>query len=180
MGFRVRALNPQFVLRLAIFTIALGPCLLSLEKASPASASTTKVSPEFIVKVNAYCSIEEGRFSKTLGKFPFDNFDPTHPDLSTMRKVGRHFAEALPLRRAIPSDLKNLGEPPVGQAQWDALRALAVKSDQVAIIQVQIALTGTTKAFVANVDHTQVLQNKLESTAVKDGFSKKTPCSDVF
>jgi hypothetical protein len=180
MGFRVRTLDARFVLCLAVLTIALCPCLAAVQRASPAGATTTKVSPAFIAKVNAYCSAQEARFNKTLGKFPFDNFDPTHPDLSTMRKVGAHFAESLPIRRGIPASLMKLGEPEVGKAQWDALRTLAIQSDRLGISQVHIALTGTTEEFVANVNQTTAIQNKLESTAVKDGFSKKTPCGDVF
>ena len=136
--------------------------------------------PEFIAKVNAYCSAEEAQFNSTLGKFPFNNFDPTNPDLSTMRKVGRHFAEALPIRQSIPSGLTKLGEPQQGKAQWDELRTLAIQSNRLAISQVHIAETGTTKAFVENVNQTQALGNKLESTAVKDGFAKTTPCGEVF
>ena len=97
-----------------------------------------------------------------------------------MRKVGAYFAKALPIRRSMLTSLRGLGEPQVGEAQWNGLRMLAIQSDQLAISQVHIALTGTTKAFVDNVDQTQALQNKLESTAVKDGFSVKTPCGQVF
>jgi hypothetical protein len=179
-GIRVRPLGARIVLRLVVLAIVLAASAVLIENPSPVSANTTKLPPEFITKVNAYCTAEEARFNKTLGKFPFNNFDPTHPDLSTMRKVGAHFAKALPIRRAIPTGLMNLGEPEVGNAQWDGLRTLAIQSDRLAISQVHIALTGTTKAFVANINQTTALQNKLESTAVKDGFSKKTPCGEVF
>lgn len=180
MEFRVRALNARFVLRSAVLAIAFLSCLLSIQRASPAGAATTKISPEFIAKVNAYCSAQEARFNKTLGKFPFNNFDPTHPDLNTMRKVGAHFAESLPIRLGLPTSLMKLGEPKVGESQWDGLRTLAIQSDRLAINQVHIALKGTTEAFAANVNQTSALQNKLESTAVRDGFSHKTPCGEVF
>ena len=180
MRIRVRTLGVRIAWRVAVFAIVLGASAISIVKPSLASASTTKLPSEFITKVNAYCSAEEARFNQTLGKFPFNNFNPNHPDLSTMRKVGAHFAKALPIRRAIPTSLMNLGEPEVGKAQWDELRTLALQSDRLAISQVHIALTGTTKAFVANINQTTPLQNKLESIAVRDGCSKSTPCSNVF
>jgi hypothetical protein len=171
----------RMIFRLAMFTIVLSACVVSIQSATPfASASATKLPPTFITKVNTYCSAEEARFNSTLGKFPFNNFDPTNPELTTMRKVGRYFAKALPIRQAIPTSLIKLGEPQEGKAQWDGLRALAIQSDRLAISQVHIALTGTTKAFVDNVNQTQAIQNKLESTAVRNGFSKNTPCGEIF
>jgi hypothetical protein len=167
-------------MRRTIIAAVLAVCLFVGVFPGVALAKTTTISPAFIAKVNAYCTSEESQFNKVLGKFPFPNFDPTKPDVKTMKLVGKHFAKDLPLRRAIPNDLNKLGQPPVGKTQWAAIKALALQSNQVALTQIQAALAGNTKAFVNTVNQSDTVQTKLTATATKAGFSKKTPCGDVF
>jgi hypothetical protein len=156
-----------------------GLCLLSSPSASQAETKPA-ISPEFIAKVNAYCSTEESRFNKVLGQFPFSNFDPLHPDVKTLRLVGSHFDKALSLRKAIPNELKALGEPQSGKTQWAELESFAAQSDKIAITQIRVALAGNVKGFVTTVNQTQSVHNKLVKTAETDGFAKTSPCGDVF
>jgi hypothetical protein len=156
-----------------------GLCLLVFPSAAQANTKPA-ISPSFIAKVNAYCSAEESRFNHVLGKFPFSNFDPVHPDVKTMRLVGKHFEEALSLREAIPHELKGLGEPQAGKTQWAQLESLAAQSDNIAITQIRVALAGNVKGFVSTVNQTQSVHNNLVKTAEKDGFAKSSPCGQVF
>lgn len=166
--------------RLGVGAMALitGICLLCPGVSQ--AATKPAISPEFITKVNAYCSAEESRFNNVLGQFPFPNFDPLHPDVKTLRLVGTHFEKAQSLRKSIPTELKALGEPQAGKTQWAALRSLATQSDNIAIEQIHAALGGDVKGFVDTVNQTTSVHNKLVKTAVKDGFEKSSPCGEVF
>ena len=72
-----------------VTAVVTGLGLMSFPGISQATTSPV-ITAAFITKVNAYCSAEESRFNSVLGKFPFQNFDPTHPDVKTMRLVGKH------------------------------------------------------------------------------------------
>jgi hypothetical protein len=145
-----------------------------------ASASDTKIDHAFIGKVIAYCSAESARFTRVLGNFPFQNFNPLQPDVRTMRLVGEHFEKASSLREAIPGQLDALGQPQTGQTGWTAIKGLALHSNQIATKQAQLAIAGNTKGFVETVNQTTKLDNRLESLSVKYGFSKSSPCAKVF
>jgi hypothetical protein len=144
------------------------------------AATKPAISPEFIAKVNAYCSAEESSFNNVLGQFPYPNFDSLHPDVKTLRLVGSHFEKAMSLRTAIPNGLKALGEPQAGKTQWAELRSLATKSDNIAIEQIHAALAANVTGFVTTVNQTNSVHDKLVKTAEKDGFAKSSPCGDVF
>jgi hypothetical protein len=156
-----------------------GLCLLSSPIASQAKTKPA-ISPEFIAKVNAYCSAQESRFNNVLGQFPYPNFNSLHPDVKTLRLVGSHFEKAMSLRTAISSGLKALGEPQAGKTQWAELRSLATQSDDIAIEQIHTALAGNVKGFITTVKQTQSVHNKLVKTAETAGFAKTSPCGDVF
>jgi len=162
-----------------VATVVTGMCLLSFPGISLAKTESA-ISPGFIAKANAYCSAENSRFNKVFGQFPFPNFEPLHPDVTTMRLVGKHFEKGLSLRQAIPNELKALGEPQAGKSQWRELESLATQSDRTAITQIHDALAGKVKGFVATVNKTTSIHNELVKTAEKDGFAKSTPCGEVF
>ena len=159
--------------------VVTGICLLTFPGISEAQTKPA-ITPGFIAKVNAYCSAEESRFNGVLGQFPFPNFEPLHPDTKTLRLVGKHFEEALPLRKAIPNELKALGKPQAGKSQWGELESLAVQSNNIAISQIRVALAGNAKGFVDTVNQTTSVHNKLVKSAQKDGFAKSSPCGQVF
>ena len=165
--------------RVGVVALVTGLCLLSSPGISQAKTKPA-ITPGFIAKVNAYCSTEEASFNKVLGQFPFPNFDPTHPDVKTLRLVGTHFEKALSLRQAIPNGLKALGVPQAGQSQWDRLKSLAAQSNRIAITQVRDALAGNVKGFVATVNQTGSVHNELVKASEKDGFAKSNSCSQIF
>ncbi len=105
------------------------------------------------------CAKLNVRFGHALGKFPFQNFDAIHPDLKTLPLVGKHFANALPIRRAIPAELRGLGEPTTGKQAWDAIRSLALQANAAGIKQVSVALASNAKGFVATVNQIHRLHN---------------------
>jgi hypothetical protein len=87
--------------------------------------------------------------------FPFDNFDPLHPDPAMLPDVGRFFTgpgDPRPALRALGDQLAALGKPPAQRAQW--ARLLAARSEELAVIQRQddAALAADATAFVASVN----------------------------
>jgi hypothetical protein len=64
---------------LVVLAAALACCSTALGARSQATA----ISPKFIVDANKLCATINTGFNRTLGKFPFSNFDPTKPDLKT-------------------------------------------------------------------------------------------------
>jgi hypothetical protein len=143
--------------------------------------TTQKIEPAFIAKVNALCTtINDQVHAAGIGTFPYQTFDPQHPDTATLPLVGAYFARGLLIRRAIPADLAALGEPRTAQAQWDSLRNLALQLNQTAIEQVAAAKAGDKKAFVATVNRVNGLHDRISSKALEDGFAKSSPCGDTF
>ena len=159
-----------------VVAVALGCCSASLA----ASAQPAKISPQFIVKSDKWCMTINANFEHTLGKFPFSHFNATKPDLKTLPLVGKHFAKALPIRRAIPSGLQALGEPGSGEQAWNALKSLALHINTVATKQVSYALATDTKDFVATVKQIQRLHKTLVAEALAAGFPKTSACGQVF
>jgi len=145
-----------------------------------AGAQATVISPQFVTKANRLCAKLNVRFGHALGRFPFQNFDATHPDLKTLPLVGKHFANALPIRRAIPAELRGLGEPTTGKRAWDAIRSLALQANAAGIKQVSAALASNAKAFVATVNQIHRLHNATGARATAAGFPKTSACGQTF
>jgi len=150
---------------------------------SGSSATTVmigQIRPQFIEKADRLCAKLNVRFHRALGKFPFQDFDAFHPDLKTLPLVGKHFAKALPIRRAIPAELRGLGEPATGKQAWDAIRSLALQENAAGIKQVSVALASNQKAFVATVNQIHRLHNSAGGKATAAGFSKTSACGQTF
>src|SRR5512133_1179922 len=86
------------------------------------SSTTTSVAggtipSAFIAKVDAVCADAV----PPHGQFPFQNFDPMHPDPGLLPKVGAFFEANIPTdqRVEIERELKALGEPTVDATEWD-------------------------------------------------------------
>jgi hypothetical protein len=126
--------------RPALHVLAVAVVALSCSNVAAVAAPETKISPQFIAKTDKLCAAINGRFRRTLGSFPYPNFNPFRPDRKTLLLVGKHFAKALPIRRAIPRQLRSLGEPTTGKQAWDAIRTLALQANTVAVKQVAVAL----------------------------------------
>jgi hypothetical protein len=145
-----------------------------------ARSQATRINPQFIAKTDKLCVALNARFHRTLGTFPYPNFNPTKPDLKTLPLVGKHFAKALPIRRTIPGQLRSLGEPTTGRQAWDAIRSLGLQENTVAIKQVSAALASNSKAFVATVKQINQLSEAISTRATAAGFPRTTACGQLF
>lgn len=145
-----------------------------------ARSQATAISPQFIAKADRLCAKLNARFSSALGTFPFQDFDAFHPDLKTLPLVGKHFAKALPIRRAIPAELRGLGEPTTGKQAWDAIRSLALQVNATGIKQVSVALASNAKGFVPTVSQMHRLHNAIVAKAITAGFAKTSACGETF
>ena len=86
----------------------------------------------------------------------------------------------MPIRRAIPAELRGLGEPATGKQAWDAIRSLALQENAAGIKQVSVALASDAKAFVATVNQIHSLHNAAGGKATAAGFSKTSACGQTF
>ena len=106
----------------------------------------------FIRRANAACRATERKL-QALGPFPFNDFDPFHPDPQTLPKVGQFFNE--PARRALSpgllTKLERLGAPPASRAAWK--KVLGARRSMLASEKKQIAaaLANDASTFVKTV-----------------------------
>jgi hypothetical protein len=157
-----------------------GLCLLGSSGIAQAKTTPT-ITPSFIAKVNTFCASEATQITTAEGgSFPYPNFNPYAPDVKTMRLAGAFFAKALSVRQVVPQQLEAVGEPTSGQRQWNDLKAIDAKSNRIAITQVHDAQAGNVKGFVSTVRQLTSVQNDLVKEAVKDGFTKSSPCTEAF
>ena len=164
-----------------VLAVSSGIALSCTAVAAGAARSQEKINPQFIAKADGLCAAIDARFTRILGdSFPFKNFDPFKPDPKTLPLVGKHFGKALPLRRAIPGQLRSLGEPSSGRGSWDAIRSLALRQNAVAIRQVSAALASNSEAFVLTAKQLQQLRDAIVKQATAAGFPKDAACGQLF
>lgn len=106
----------------------------------------------FIRRANALCGAAQTKVQQ-MGPFPFDNFDPFHPDPQVLPKVGQFFSQ--PARQGIPSalleHLQHLGKPPASRGAWkNVLKARRTLMANEAS-QVKAALANDAPAFTKTV-----------------------------
>jgi hypothetical protein len=75
-----------------------------------AGPQSPKIDPAFVAKVNAFCAAEARRVPTYGKQFPYPHFDPDHPDLATLPKVGSYFAAGLPERHQLPARLTSASQ----------------------------------------------------------------------
>jgi hypothetical protein len=148
-------------------------------KTSSSTAAGAKIAPAFLAKVDAVCAKASRRFAAN-GKFPFQNFNPLHPDPKQLPKVGAFFKPNLATHQMIETQLRALGEPATGASQWNAIRALAIAAEAGAIKQVHAALTSDVTGFVATVNQAKRLHTRVDSEARAAGFAASSPCAKIF
>ncbi len=146
---------------------------------SSSTAAGAKIDPAFVAKVDAVCAKANRRFAAN-GKFPFQNFDPLHPDPKLLPKVGAFFKPNIATGQMIDAELRALGEPATDARQWNAIRALAIAAHAGAIKQVHAALTSDVTGFVATVNQAKRLHTRLDSEARAAGFAASSPCAKIF
>jgi hypothetical protein len=116
----------------------------------------------FVRRADAACSATE-RKVQALGPFPFEDFDPFHPDPQVLPQVGQFFNQ--PARRNPPSallrTLEQLGKPAARAAAWKSVlgaRRTLIASEAT---QVKAALADDGPAFVQSVYQTSRNYNDL-------------------
>jgi hypothetical protein len=145
-----------------------------------AGPQSPKIDPAFVAKVNAFCAAEARRVPTYGKQFPYPHFDPDHPDLATLPKVGSYFAAGLPERHQLPARLTALGEPATGRPQWDRIRGLALQENAVGIRQVNVALASQAQAFTETAHAITKIADELHNAARSAGFSTTSPCGQLF
>ncbi|HET7582674.1 MAG TPA: hypothetical protein VFL75_07965 [Candidatus Limnocylindria bacterium] len=110
-------------------------------------------------------------------EFPVANFDPTHPDASALPQVAHWLEdEVTPTFDAWISDLRALGTPPSGTAEWARLLAAVQAIVDLNAAQAAAAASGDSGKFAATTSELRTSQPELESAAAAAGVPK---CADV-
>ncbi len=144
-----------------------------------AGPKSPQIDPAFVAKVNAFCAAETRRFPMYGKQFPYPHFDPDHPDLATLPRVGSYFAADLPERHKLPARLDALGEPATGRPQWDRIRSLALRENAVTIRQVNVALASRAQAFTETAHAIHKITDELHHAARRAGFSTTSQCAKL-
>ncbi|HTP23395.1 MAG TPA: hypothetical protein VMJ65_27570 [Solirubrobacteraceae bacterium] len=125
----------------------------------------------FIARANGLCERAAAELA-SLPPFPFEDFDPLHPDVSTLPAVGAFFTGAgdpRPTFGALDAGLRELGPPAGERAVWR--QALRAHARELAVINEQdrAALAGDVAAFVQSVHHTVATFRQIAITATVFG-----------
>jgi hypothetical protein len=177
VGFREAAI---WLAMLAAVTLA--ACGGGNDESAASTATTAagaKIAPAFLAKVDAVCARANKRFAAN-GQFPFQSFDPLHPDSKVLPKVGEFFRPNIATERMVENQLRALGEPATGVPQWNAIRTHAIASEANAIKQVHAALASDVTGFVATVKEADRLHGQVDAEAQAAGFAASSPCAKVF
>jgi hypothetical protein len=84
------------------------------------SAKTAGLGKPFRSRALAVCRTALAQ-KQALGPFPFPTFNPTRPDVSKLAPIGRLEARTVKIYKAWLHDMRALGEPPTGRAEWAAV-----------------------------------------------------------
>jgi hypothetical protein len=159
----------------------LGLCAVTSSSTPALAASTPKITPSFVAKVNAACRSFSTSFDKAgERKFPYPKFNPVKPQVDLLKKVGRYFDKGTSVWKSVPRKLRALGMPAQGAATWRKIRALADKHVAAALTQARTATAGNAKGFVAAVREETSVTDQLNSVALAAGFTAKSACATFF
>jgi hypothetical protein len=134
----------------------------------------------FITRVNRVCTLANADTQAAHGTFPFDDFDPLHPDSATLPKVGAFFARSQSITDRVPGQLERLGKPLAGTKTWRYLLWLAKRSRRIEDRQIKAALAGDIPGFVATVRQQQANSTSIKNLALMAGFRKSSPCGAYY
>jgi hypothetical protein len=145
--------------------------------ASPTTA--TALEPAFIVRADAICARAKARID-THGPFPYQTFDPLHPDVKLLPKIGGFFAQNQSIADRVPIELRQLGSPQKAQALWREILALAKQSREIADRQITAAKGSDATRFVATVNEVQATNMRLQKLGLEGGFPGSSPCTAIL
>jgi hypothetical protein len=141
-----------------------------------ASNASSKLDSAFIARVDAVCA----QATRGAAPFPYSNFDPLHPDVKLLPKVGAFLAERQRTADAVPKQLRELGQPGTGEAIWARMLTLATRDRAIADRQIKAAEASNVHAFVATLGPTRQTSTQLAQLAKDAGFSSSSPCRMIF
>jgi hypothetical protein len=144
---------------------------------SPTPASTLE--PAFIARVNAVCTQAKSN-SEANGPFPYQNFDPLHPDVKLLPKVGAFFAAVQSSGDQVPAELRALGTPRRAQSLWAKMLVLAQENSAIADRQIKAAEASDSPAFIATVDAVERVDTQLQKLGHQTGFADSSPCNKYY
>jgi hypothetical protein len=146
----------------------------------PAQSSTSAaLDNAFIARADAVCARAKSR-TDTYGQFPYQTFDPIHPDVKLLPKVGAFFAQQQSTRDQVPSELRQLGAPQQGAALWSRLIALVAQNRAINDRQTAAANAAHASAFVATVNEAQHSHEQIQRLGKRAGFSASSPCKAIY
>jgi hypothetical protein len=148
----------------------------SIPATTSALNASSKLEPAFIARVDAVCA----RATKGAVPFPYRNFDPTHPDVKLLPKVGAFLAKRQTTADAVPHQLRELGQPTTGRPIWAQMLGLATRERAIADRQIKAAETVDVHGFVTTLAPTREISNQLRQLAKDAGFSSSSPCGMIF
>jgi hypothetical protein len=165
---RVRDVTPMLSIAALTVTSAQGMSIRAGLVTQPAADAT------FRQHANSLCSTAAAHLA-ALPRFPFNNFDPLHPDKTALPKVGRFFAglgDARPILHHLTDQLIALGPPPANTGSWQRV----ITTEQAALAardqQIRAALAADPRAFAASVSHVGTTAGDLALAATAFGVEK--------
>ena len=145
--------------------------------ASPTPATTLDAA--FIARANAVCARAK-RALDAKGKFPYQSFDPLHPQVTLLPKVGAFFAARRAIGDRVPAELQALGTPHNAAGQWDQMVASSKQDRAIADRQIKAAEASDAPAFVATVNAIASTDKRLGQLALSRGFTSLSPCNAIL
>jgi len=186
-------LRSVFVAAIILAALALTGCGSSSKSSTGSSSSETTIRPTasipkpsaasgleaaFIARANTVCAHAKTKLDAN-GQFPFQSFDPQHPDVKLLPKVGAYFAAKRAIADAVPTELAELGTPRRAQEVWSKMLALDKKDRSIADRQIVAAKAGDSSAFVATLEPIQKAAMQFSRYAIIAGFTTSSPCNSL-
>jgi hypothetical protein len=145
----------------------------------PSPTAATALDAAFIARANAVCARAK-RALDAKGQFPYQSFDPLHPQVTLLPKVGAFFAARRAIGDRVPAELQALGTPHNAAGQWDQMVALSKQDRAIADRQIKAAEASDAPAFVATVNAIAATDKRLGQLALSSGFTRSSPCTAIL
>jgi hypothetical protein len=110
------------------------------------SSSSPVLGAAFRAKATALCRSTLTAI-KAQGAFPYASFDPKNPDPSELPAVGKWELKTSSIRVAWLRKMRELREPPSGQASWSAVVAALARHVRIISEQEAAAARGDARTF---------------------------------
>jgi hypothetical protein len=150
----------------------------SSSSSSGTSSNNTSIDAAFIARADRVCA--RAKSKDAYGQFPYQNFDPIHPDVKLLPKVGAFFVKSQPTRDRLPGELRRLGTPQQGATLWTELVAAVTQNRVINDRQIAAANAGDASAFVPTVNEAQRSHEQIQRLGKRAGFSESSPCKALY